>query len=543
MSHHSKLVVLAVAFAAQCGSLLAQATPDQRRWALLIGINEYTEINPLTYAAADMISLRDRLIKGGFPADQVILMHDDATPKKYLPTKFNIEKQLELVLGLVDKCDVLVIGFSGHGLHLNGKSYLCPIDTQSNGFDTLVSIENIYNQLESSEASFKLCLFDACRSDPFKSGSKASRKAADISSFTKTLHTAPQGVIVLSSCDAGQVSFEDPTVGHGIFLYYLTQGWDGPADANSDSVVTLHEAFKHAANHTKKHAQQKYNQLQVPKLRGDVTFEAFEFPLALLHAETTTPAISTRDDRADVNAASEVLEVNNEPTPNSDRDSELDELIRKASLAHQEKRHDEARRLVDAALKLCPPNTQLELKFRYLASADLVALEDYDAYGKSLERIQELIVTLPPTTERVASSDYPRGLSGEARVLEIKGEYAKALILLEEFLRGSSTRDVGARHFRLAEFLATCPELSFRDGKRAVEIIEAFRLYCTPGDLSRLAAAYAECGRFTDAVTLQKEFIEELRKDSPPNLEGLKEANAILERYESGKRYPSKDDK
>ena len=87
--------------------------PKQSRWALLIGVDDYNQAQDLQYCGADQRAFREKLIAAGFPEEQVFVLHDDAKEKKYLPFKANIEKQFDLVLGLVEKDDIVVVSFSG----------------------------------------------------------------------------------------------------------------------------------------------------------------------------------------------------------------------------------------------------------------------------------------------------------------------------------------------------------------------------------------------------------------------------------------------
>src|SRR5690606_3345840 len=80
--------------------------------------------------------------------------------------------------GLVEKGDLVVVAFSGHGVHLDGTSYLCPTDTDLEQPSTLISVERIYKQLELSGASVKLVIVDACRNDPRRRGSKGFERSA-----------------------------------------------------------------------------------------------------------------------------------------------------------------------------------------------------------------------------------------------------------------------------------------------------------------------------------------------------------------------------
>ncbi|MCH7494529.1 MAG: caspase family protein, partial [Candidatus Marinimicrobia bacterium] len=83
-------------------------------WALIIGINKYTNWPPLDYAVNDANSIRDLLInKFGFKTDHIFLLTDeDATLKKIKDTLSDLGE-------IVGKNDRVIIYFSGHGQSLD----------------------------------------------------------------------------------------------------------------------------------------------------------------------------------------------------------------------------------------------------------------------------------------------------------------------------------------------------------------------------------------------------------------------------------------
>ena len=133
------------------------------RWAVLIGVDDYSEVHKLRFAGNDQRALAEQLIASGFPQDQVFLLHDKATDKKYLPFRENIEKQLAIVLATVSPGDLVIVGFSGHGVQWEGKSYLCPEDTRVDKLPaTLIPLDSVYEQMVKCKAALKLLLVDAC---------------------------------------------------------------------------------------------------------------------------------------------------------------------------------------------------------------------------------------------------------------------------------------------------------------------------------------------------------------------------------------------
>ena len=60
----------------------------------------------------------------------------------------------------------------------------------------------------------------------------------------------------------------------------------------------------------------------------------------------------------------------------------------------------------------------------------------------------------------------------------------------------------------LAWILATCPEGKYRDGERTMALAKsAVKIEADPINLDTLAAAWAETGRFEEAVTTQKKAV------------------------------------
>src|SRR5687768_11277329 len=122
-------LLLAGAVSLGCRVDIAAAEPT--RWAILVGVDDYTNLRDLQFAGNDQRALAKELVERmDYPADQVFLLHDRAKESKYRPYHSNVEEQLSLVLDLVEEGDTVLFAFSGHGVHLDEASYLCPADAR-----------------------------------------------------------------------------------------------------------------------------------------------------------------------------------------------------------------------------------------------------------------------------------------------------------------------------------------------------------------------------------------------------------------------------
>ncbi|MBC8426491.1 SUMF1/EgtB/PvdO family nonheme iron enzyme [bacterium] len=245
---------------------------DASRWAVLVGVDKYDHIKPdLTYCGADVRALGEQLIAAGFGRQRVVVLHDQAA-RNLLPSKANIERQLLLTLESVGPGDFVFVAFSGHGVRLDGRSYLCPYDGKMEPSE-LLAVSAIYTQLQDSAAKFKLFLVDACQDD--KTPPKEivpTRSGGAVKSFG-TDEKLPEGILLMTSCSAGQKAVEEPKFGHGVFTHFLLEGLAGKADADGSESVSLLEWAGYASSRTRAYVR-SLDRAQSPSLKGE--FPDFE---------------------------------------------------------------------------------------------------------------------------------------------------------------------------------------------------------------------------------------------------------------------------
>ncbi len=119
----------------------------------------------------------------------------------------------------------------------------------------------------------------------------------------------------------------------------------------------------------------------------------------------------------------------------------------------------------------------------------------------------------------------------EATALILSNQYSAATARLEAALKRFPEelpiKDILARH------LAAAPDHEVRNGPRAVELaLDLFDNVPSPESAETLAMAYAEAGRFDDAMKWQRQLIDELVPDSDPELAKRLASNLAL--YERG---------
>ncbi|MGB9624569.1 MAG: tetratricopeptide repeat protein, partial [Phycisphaerae bacterium] len=120
------------------------------------------------------------------------------------------------------------------------------------------------------------------------------------------------------------------------------------------------------------------------------------------------------------------------------------------------------------------------------------------------------------------------------------GQYAEGRKTLEMGLR--VTDDPAELANSLAWLLATCRDETQRDGAAAVrfaELAERATLAQNPAVTDTLAAAYAEAGRFDDAIRTQKRAIELARFVRPQVVPEFRERLALFEKHQPYREQPS----
>jgi len=150
-----------------------------------------------------------------------------------------------------------------------------------------------------------------------------------------------------------------------------------------------------------------------------------------------------------------------------------------------------------------------------------------------LDRRQDAMVHARRAAQLAPNSPMVHGLLGG--LLSSVGWYGEALGHLEA-AHAANPRDVTVAN-NLAWVLATCPDVAYRDGLRAVRLAEwacKATSYGSPPLLDSLAAAYAEVGRFDQAIATTQQAIEIVRTNPKASTQTLE---SRLREYEAGRPW------
>ncbi|MFL5327907.1 MAG: caspase family protein [Gemmataceae bacterium] len=251
-----KVFALSLAFLV-AGPTVTFAQAPGKKYAVIVGVSEYQhpKLPKLRFTENDASELADVLKPAGY---EIILLTDTEGKKDGAkqPTKANIDKAVSETLRKSQKADTVVIALAGHGLQFASKpdSYFCPSEARpfEDEVNTLVSVTQIYEELEKSFAGVKVLLVDACRDDP--NAARGASRGIDADNAPRP----PRGVAALFSCSAGEVSYEHERYHHGVFFHYVLEGLRKSAKETSGE-VTFDGLSKYVRNEVAK---------EVPRLVG-----------------------------------------------------------------------------------------------------------------------------------------------------------------------------------------------------------------------------------------------------------------------------------
>lgn len=280
-----KFLLLGLVISSTAGHLSAQ--PNQgRTFAFLVACGDYdkTQLRPVPFTVGEMKLFRDVLITSGVADNNIVFLHDDAKPVRFLPTRTNILDEFKLLMERLRPGDAVIVALSGHGVQFKDDpfGYFCPLDAKI-GLDTKNTLlpmegdEGLLKLLDSGKAGRKLLIVNACRNNPTSNLNLAAQKLQLRDEYNEE---APQGTVMLLACKQNQFSWFYPETekregrrNRSLFMYHLTEAWKG--SYASGKKVTVDHVIQEVTDRVEADAVAdfKCNQIPIVKRKFDGAWE------------------------------------------------------------------------------------------------------------------------------------------------------------------------------------------------------------------------------------------------------------------------------
>lgn len=202
--------------------------------ALVIGINQYRNASPLSYAVSDAEEMRDVLISNlTFPKDNITYLVDSEATKENILRNF-----MRLTADDVGLDERILIFFAGHGHTRTGirgeVGYLVPYDADMSDFSTFIRWDDLTRNAELIRAKHMLFVMDAC----YGGLALTRRLHAGSTRFLKDMMLRySRQVLTAGKADEVVSDSGGPLPNHSVFTGHLIEGLRGKA-ATEDGVIT-----------------------------------------------------------------------------------------------------------------------------------------------------------------------------------------------------------------------------------------------------------------------------------------------------------------
>jgi uncharacterized caspase-like protein len=191
--------------------------PSSYRLALVIGNATYPGDAALANPGNDARAMAQTLGQMGFD----VLTVKDGTRAQMLAAIAEAQKRLQ------GRSGVAMLYYAGHGVQLDWRNYLVPVDARFTGPQDVsaqaVDVALAMDAFRTAGTRMNIVVLDACRDSPFKAGS-----AKGLAPFD-----APSGTFLAYATAPGNVA-DDGNTGNGLYTKYLLQELQKPQAKSED---------------------------------------------------------------------------------------------------------------------------------------------------------------------------------------------------------------------------------------------------------------------------------------------------------------------
>lgn len=218
--------------------------------AVVVGVNNYDShsgLRPLRFAVNDAQIMAQTLRQQGYT---VLLLTDHKANRDYILDA--IEQAGKAVNA---QNSTLLFFFSGHGFAEGQQNYLASYGTVSTRLQgSALRLVEVEQAIKKTGVKRAVMLVDACRDNPFVGKSVAQP------SF---LRQHSEGIKALYATKPGELSYETPQLGRGVFTHFLVQGLRGQA-VEADGAISFESLTQYVQEQTAQWTLQHLQKTQLP---------------------------------------------------------------------------------------------------------------------------------------------------------------------------------------------------------------------------------------------------------------------------------------
>lgn len=231
------------------------------RIALVIGNSDYSNVGKLVNPKNDANDIECVLNKLNFDVTKVL----DAR-------LIDIQQAVNAFLQALDEYAVGLFFYAGHGMQIDGRNYIVPVDLElCDKSKTIVScycLNSFLDNVSSYKGKTIICILDACRNNPFALG-------RGLSTGFAPFDNPPKGTIIAYSTSADCSAF-DGQCSNGLYTQILK-------DALLIPNLKIEEMFKSVRNKVSEISTNQYHEEQLSweysSLVGDFYFSVTPQPV------------------------------------------------------------------------------------------------------------------------------------------------------------------------------------------------------------------------------------------------------------------------
>ena len=182
----------------------------EKRVALVIGNDDYDELPQLRNAFSDAKAMASTLRTLGFD----VLLDVNTS-------RVSMHRAIKAFKNQAKNSDLALIFYAGHGITVDKKNYLIPVDSKIKYEDDLrleaIEQELILQAMEDTQASVKILILDACRDNPLAGATRSASRGLTV----ETVGKLPSGTAIIYSASENEKALDGEPGGNSIFTQQL----------------------------------------------------------------------------------------------------------------------------------------------------------------------------------------------------------------------------------------------------------------------------------------------------------------------------------